>query len=124
MATANPVNWFEIPARDVERAQRFYEAVLAIEMARQELGELRMAWFPMQQGGDGATGSLVQHPAYEPSHAGSLVYFSVDDLDAALGRVGSHGGRVLKGRTAIGEFGFTAHLEDTEDNRVALHSSR
>ena len=124
MATSNPVNWFEIPAHDLDRAQRFYERVLGIEMARNELGALRMAWFPMARGGDGATGSLVQNEHYEPSHAGSMVYFSVDDLDGTLGRVEENGGTSLNGRTPIGEFGFTAHFEDSEGNRVALHSDR
>jgi predicted enzyme related to lactoylglutathione lyase len=34
MATnVNPVNWFEIPANDLERAKVFYEHVLDIELA-------------------------------------------------------------------------------------------
>lgn len=124
MPTANPVNWFEIPAEDLDRAQRFYEAVLEVELSRNEFGGLKMAWFPMQQGGDGATGSLVESDHYEPSHAGSMVYFSVSDIDATLGRVEAQGGTVLNGKTPIGEFGFTAHFEDTEGNRVALHADR
>jgi predicted enzyme related to lactoylglutathione lyase len=122
MPTANPVNWFEIPASDLDRAQRFYELVLEIQMARNEMGALRMAWFPMTRDGDGATGSLVQNEHYQPSHAGSMVYFSVDDIEATLERVEANGGRTLNPRTAIGEFGFTAHFEDSEGNRVALHS--
>lgn len=122
MATRNPVNWFEIPATDLDRAQRFYERVLDIELDRHDLGPLQMAWFPMQQDGDGATGSLVQNENYEPSHAGSMVYFSVDDLEGTLARVETNGGRVLNGKTSIGEYGFTAHFEDSEGNRVALHS--
>jgi predicted enzyme related to lactoylglutathione lyase len=124
MATKNPVNWFEIPAADIDRAQRFYEDILQIEMQRNELGDLRMAWFPMEDGGDGATGALVQNEHYQPSHAGSMVYFSVDDLDGTLARVREHGGTVLNDRTPIGEFGFTAHFQDSEGNRVALHSGQ
>ena len=122
MATRNPVNWFEIPTTDLDRAQRFYEAVLGIEMARHDMGPLQMAWFPMEQGGDGATGSLVRNEHYEPSHAGSMVYFSVNDMEGTLDRIEAHGGRILNGKTSIGEFGFTAHFEDSEGNRVALHS--
>lgn len=120
--TANPVNWFEIPATDLARAQRFYERVLGIDMARNEMGDLRMAWFPMQQGGDGATGTLVENEHYTPSHAGSMVYFSVEDIEGALERVEESGGKVLNPKRSIGEFGFTAHFEDSEGNRVALHS--
>ncbi|MFY0686731.1 MAG: hypothetical protein JXQ90_06180 [Cyclobacteriaceae bacterium] len=32
MSTVYPVNWFEIPAIDMERAKTFYEAVFQIEI--------------------------------------------------------------------------------------------
>ncbi|MDX1674055.1 MAG: VOC family protein [Longimicrobiales bacterium] len=124
MPTANPVNWFEIPATDLDRAQSFYEHVLQIEMRQTEMGPLKMAWFPMAEGGDGATGTLVQNENYTPSHAGSMVYFSVADIDATLGRIAAHGGTVLNPKSGIGEYGFVAHFEDSEGNRVALHSDR
>ena len=122
MPSANPVNWFEIPAEDLDRARSFYEHVLGIELARNDMGPLKMAWFPMVDEGDGATGTLVENENYTPSHAGALVYFSVEDIDATLARVESGGGKVLNPRSSIGEYGFVAHFEDTEGNRVALHS--
>lgn len=122
MPTANPVNWFEIPASDLDRARRFYEAVLDVELQGNDMGSLKMAWFPMREGGDGATGALVQNENYEPSHAGTLVYLSVGSIEGALERIEANGGTVLNGKTSIGEFGFVAHFEDTEGNRVALHA--
>lgn len=122
MASANPVNWFEIPAADLQRARSFYEAVLQVELDLNEMGPLKMAWFPMVQGGDGATGTLVENENYTPSYEGSLVYFSVADIEDTLDRIQAHGGKVLNGKTSIGEFGFVAHFEDTEGNRVALHA--
>ena len=122
MPTANPVNWFEIPATDLDRAQRFYENVLDMELQRQDMGDLKMAWFPMEDGGDGATGTLIQNENYTPSHAGSMVYFSVEDIEATLERIEASGGTVLNPKSSIGEYGFVAHFEDSEGNRVALHS--
>ena len=122
MPSANPVNWFEIPAADLERAQRFYETVLGIEMRRHDMGDLKMAWFPMVQDGDGATGTLVQNENYTPSHAGSMVYFSVQSIEEVIDRVEANGGSVLNPKSSIGEFGFVAHFEDSEGNRVALHA--
>lgn len=122
MASANPVNWFEIPAADLQRAKSFYEAVLEVELDLNELGPLKMAWFPMVQGGDGATGTLVENENYTPSYEGSLVYFSVTDIEDALARIEANGGKVLNGKTSIGEYGFVAHFEDSEGNRVALHA--
>lgn len=124
MPTANPVNWFEIPTKDLDRAQSFYEKVLGIQMQRQDMGDLKMAWFPMVQDGDGATGTLVRNEHYTPSHAGSLIYFSVESIEDAVEKVEANGGKVLNPKSSIGEFGFVAHFEDTEGNRVALHSDR
>ena len=124
MSDAHLVNWFEIPATDLERAQAFYEAVLGVELSVQDMGDLRMAWFPMVQGGAGSAGSLVQAESFEPSHAGSMVYFSVDDIEGTLERAAAHGGKVLNGKQGIGEYGFVGHFEDSEGNRVGLHSDR
>ena len=81
-----------------------------------------MAWFPMHADAPGATGSLVQHESYIPSHEGSMVYFLVTDIEKTLEIAGDSGGKILNPKNSIGEFGFVAHLEDTEGNRIALHS--
>ncbi len=118
----NPVNWFEIPVADLNRAKIFYEAVLGYELSLQEMGPMRMAWFPMERGAPFATGSLVQAESYTPSRAGSMVYFSVASIEKALEAVERAGGSIINGKTPIGEFGFVAHFEDSEGNRVALHA--
>ena len=53
---------------------------------------------------------------------GTVVYFSVWDIDAVLKRVEEKGGKVLNPKMSIGEYGFLGHFEDSEGNRVALHS--
>jgi len=118
----NPVNWFEIPVNDLDRARQFYETVFGFQLSLHEMDSLKMAWFPMTQGIPGATGTLVQSEWYTPSHAGTLVYFSVPDIDDTLAAVNAHGGKTLMPKTGIGEYGYIAHFEDSEGNRVALHS--
>ena len=118
----NPVNWFEIPVADLHRAKAFYEAVLGYELSLQEMGPMKMAWFPAERGAPFATGSLVQAESYTPSRAGSIVYFSVASIERALEAVAGAGGAIINGKTSIGEFGFVAHFEDSEGNRVALHA--
>lgn len=124
MATqkTNPVNWFEIPVRDLGRAKAFYEYVLGVQLSLQEMGPLKMAWFPMYQDAPGATGTLVQATYYDPSHAGTLVYFTVSSIEQALKRVEEKGGRVLSAKSSIGDYGYIARFEDCEGNRVALHA--
>ena len=120
---ANPVNWFEIPVRDLSRAKTFYETVLGVEIAETEMGPNKMGWFPMEMGAAGAAGTLIQGDGYEPSHQGTLVYINVDKIDPTLAAIEKSGGKTILPRGSIGEHGFIAHFEDTEGNRVALHEA-
>ena len=119
---SNPVSWFEIPVNDLQRAKNFYEQVFGVTLSVQEMGALKMAWFPMAQGGAGAAGALVKAESYVPSHAGTMVYFTVSDIDATLQRVEKNGGKLLRSKMSIGQHGYVGHFEDCEGNRIALHS--
>ena len=118
---ANPVNWFEIPVSDLARAKTFYETILELELAENDMGPNKMAWFPMDMETHGASGALIQGEAYTPSHDGTLIYHNVDSIEPTLELIESAGGKTLVPKMSIGEYGFIAHFEDTEGNRVALH---
>jgi len=120
-AARNPVAWFEIPVRDMKRARAFYEKLLGVRLDEHRHGSLEMAFFPMERRGVGAAGSLVAGEGYEPALEGTTVYFSVEDIAAALDRAAHAGGEVLQPKTDIGEYGFIAMVRDTEGNRIALH---
>lgn len=120
----NPVNWFEIPVRDLGRARKFFEKVLDRELTLEDMDGLKMAFFPMAQGAMGAAGSLIKGESYEPSHAGTVVYFTVEDIEETLRRIQANGGKMLVPKKSIGEYGFIAQFEDTEGNRLALHSMK
>lgn len=121
----NAVSWVEIPASDIERARQFYEAVFTITMEPMTLQNgLEMAMFPVESGGVG--GALCQHEDfYHPGHEGPLVYLSANpDLQQVLDRVEQNGGKIMVSKTRISEeYGFMAVFEDSEGNRVALHSN-
>ena len=59
MSANNPVNWFEIPVTDLDRASAFYAAAFGSEFTPMEMGAAKMAMFPMEQGAPGAGGALV-----------------------------------------------------------------
>jgi uncharacterized protein len=120
----NRVNWFEIPVKEMERAKKFYETILGVKLSDNEMGPMKMAFFPSVENAPGATGSLVKAKGYTPSHNGSVVYFSVDSIDRTLTKVESHGGKTVLPKMAIGEWGFIAQFYDCEGNRVALHSMK
>jgi len=118
---AHALNWFEIPATDIQRAVKFYSTVLAVKM---EIGPAstgyQMAVIPHP---DGVGGALIQGEGYVPSADGAVIYLVCDpDLRPALGRVEAAGGKILVPRTDIGENGFFAFILDTEGNKVGLHS--
>jgi predicted enzyme related to lactoylglutathione lyase len=123
-AKINIANWFEIPVKDLERATTFYEKVFDVKLIPEEMSGIKMEMFPFEQGAAGAAGALIKGKTYEPSHAGTVVYFSVDDIDEILRRISANGGRILLPRTPIGQYGFIGQYEDTEGNRLALHSMK
>lgn len=113
--------WFEIPARDLERAVGFYEKLLATSLNREEMGPMKMAVFPHQK--PQPTGAVVAADGYEPSQSGTVVYLSLDDIRPALARVEKAGGKVLLPLTNLPDgMGVFAQLRDSEGNRVGLFS--
>ncbi len=120
----NAINWFEIPAKNFERAKSFYENVLDAELETMEMKEMgmTMAFFPADLE-NGVGGGIAFGPGYAPSEDGSLIYLNGgDDLSKFLSRVENAGGKVVVPKTSIGQHGFMAHFIDTEGNKVAFHS--
>ena len=120
----NVVNWFEIPAKDLGRAKKFYADVFGSELTDMNMPGMEMAAFPWIQEGQFTAGALVKSVGYEPSSSGTVVYFYCEDLSNELGRVAKNGGSVVLPKTAIGEFGFIALVVDSEGNRIGLHSEK
>lgn len=117
----NALNWFEIPASDIERATKFYTQIFEIELIPAEMDDYgSMGMFPAE---DGVGGGVVQGEGYQPSTEGSVVYLNAgEDLNNVLNRVEGAGGQVVLPKTSIGENGFIAYFIDSEGNRVGLHS--
>ncbi len=121
---ANVLNWFEIPARDLNRAVKFYTQVLGGEFYQTDLGGLKMAFFPME--GDGVGGALCQGEYYNPTQDGPVIYLNANpDLSEPLSKVEAAGGKVIMDKKFIAEdIGFMALFIDCEGNRVAFHSNK
>lgn len=98
----NPVNWFEIPAKDINESKAFYEYVFDIEMQVTEMGPLTMAWFPFDHEKPGCAGTLVEAESYNPSHNGSMVYSFVESIESTLAKVKESGGKVIAEKVDIG----------------------
>lgn len=124
--THNPIGWIEIPVTDMERAMKFYEEVFGFKLERHTMGPLDMAWFPTIPDSIGCSGSLVKHEQwYKPTLDGPLVYFTAfsGDVDVELARAEKAGGKIRIPKKLIApDIGYMAVFEDTEGNRIALHS--
>jgi predicted enzyme related to lactoylglutathione lyase len=116
----NRVVWVDIPVVDLDRAQRFYAAVLGIPVHKEQFGEYTFCVLDHQ---DGNGGCLVISPD-EVSQKGSLVYLNVNQrIRDAVKQVEAHGGKVTTAIHGIGPHGFRAIVTDSEGNKIALHST-
>ena len=124
-STTNSLNWFEIPAKDLARAKKFYEKVFGIKMMDMEMGDMTAAMFPMEPGSGKANGCLAKSKMHKPAKSGCVVYLNANpDLKTSLGRVEKAGGTVDMPKTSIGPNGFMAFFIDTEGNRIGMHSNK
>jgi predicted enzyme related to lactoylglutathione lyase len=115
------ITWFEIPAKDLERAVWFYESVLQQSLKRETMGPSAMAVFPYREPGIG--GALTHAPNLSPAKDGSVIYLRTQRLDETLERVTRAGGRIVLEKTALPDgMGAFAHFVDCEGNRVGLHA--
>ena len=113
--------WFEIPAHDLTRAQRFYEQVTGASLKRETFGPAEMAVFPHKK--PGSSGAIMKGAGFTPSESGTIVYIGLDDIKPLLSKVEKAGGAVVLPRTELpGGIGFFAQIRDTEGNRVGVFS--
>jgi predicted enzyme related to lactoylglutathione lyase len=122
MAHKYPVNWFEIPATNFDRAVAFYGTVLEKELAVNHINGSDMAFFsnePLE-----VSGVIIHGEGAEPSAKGVLLYLNAgDDLAVPLAKIEPAGGTIVLPKTKISdEIGYYALFLDTEGNRLALHS--
>jgi predicted enzyme related to lactoylglutathione lyase len=126
MAFKNAISWFEIPAIDLSRAQKFYETIFNIQMIPFDTPNFQMRMFPVEDMMSGIGGAISKAEGfYKPSATdGPLVYLNANpDVQNVLDKIEATGGKIVVPKTQISpEFGYMAVFVDTEGNRVALHS--
>jgi predicted enzyme related to lactoylglutathione lyase len=122
----NAISWFEIPATDIDRAQKFYEAVFNIQMQALDFQGIKMRMFPIDDPMAGIGGAVVDTDGFHKPSAtdGPLIYLNGNpDVQLFLDRVEAAGGKILTPKTTISdEYGDMAVFLDTEGNRIALHN--
>jgi predicted enzyme related to lactoylglutathione lyase len=119
------VTWVEIPVRDMQRAQKFYEQIFGFKMTKLDLNEsFSLCLFPVEEGGVGA--ALCQNETFyiPTTENGPIVYLNANpDVQIVLDRVEDAGGSILLAKRHVSDtFGYMSLIKDSEGNRIALHS--
>lgn len=122
----NAVGWFDIYVSDMKRAVVFYETVLGkkLEQMGDPTGDTQMMSFVGNMESYGAAGALVESQHASPGPGGTQVYFSVEDCSIQEARVAGAGGKVIKPKFSIGDFGWVTICQDTEGNMFGLNSMK
>lgn len=124
MKNLNPVCWFDIHVSNLESAKKFYETVFDIQLT-----DLPPAWgkqstFPFAEQGPNATGALVETENVKGSANTTVIYFASEDCTTEQIRVEAAGGKVIKPKVPIGEFGYISLFSDLDGNTIGLHSRK
>lgn len=111
---ANPICWFEIGTKDLDKSKKFYEAVFDWDLKKDE-------HFPdmeMIETGERPQGAIFKGPPEMPLAVN--VYFQVDSVDETIGKVTGAGGSIIMPKTEIPMVGWFAVFLDTEGVAVSI----
>jgi predicted enzyme related to lactoylglutathione lyase len=120
------ISWFEIPATDLDRATKFYEALFDVQLIPMDMPNIKMRMFPLADMMNNVGGAIVDSGGFhKPSSSdGVLIYLNANpDVQHILDKVEAAGGSIFLPKTEISpEHGFMAVIIDTEGNRIGFHS--
>ncbi|WP_211212152.1 VOC family protein [Kiloniella laminariae] len=122
----NAVAWFDIYVDDLERAVAFYQTVLGqkLEEIIDPTGQSQMMSFPADMNAYGAAGALTKSEHAAPGRGGTVIYFAAQDCAVEEARVAGAGGKVIRPKFSIGEFGWVTLCQDSEGNIFGLNSMK
>ena len=128
----NLIVWADIPVVDLDRAMKFYGAVLRREFITMPGMDGVALPGPDEPPGEGAPEGpmpvafdLVRTDNMRPSMDGCQIYLNADeDPEGMLQRVAEAGGEILNPLQDMGEMvGWIGFFKDTEGNRIGVHKS-
>jgi uncharacterized protein len=114
--TPASIVWFEIPADDIKRAQKFYSSLFGWKINPFPTME---DYYHIDSGGADASpdGAIMKRMC--PEHPVTN-YVLVDSVVRASAKVEKLGGKVHKPKTAVPGMGYFAICQDTENNVFAV----
>ena len=114
---------FEIPAKDVKRAQSFYQKAFAWNIQQfpgfdyYSVITTKTDQNGMPKNPGAINGGMAKKGGPLKN---TVVTIRVADIPAALKKVEKLGGKTVQKKQPVGQMGFTAYFEDPEGNIVGL----
>ena len=112
------VQYFEIPADDMERAQKFYKQVFGWDMQKWDNKENPEQEYYMfetrdEKGNPGLRGEMMKRQS--PQHP-ITNYITVSSVDEYTYKIEQSGGMVMMPKTNVPDMGFISVCLDSENN--------
>jgi hypothetical protein len=125
----NTIVWADIPVKDLDRAMKFYGAVLQREFIKAEGMEGIALEAPSGEAPDGqpdeypVSFDLALAENQKPSTEGCTIYLnSRGEPEAMIDRAVAAGGELIMPVTDMGEMvGSIGFFKDSEGNRIGVH---
>lgn len=114
---------FEIPADDEERAREFYKSAFGWAITTMpEMGYSMVMTTPADESGMPAEPGSINGGMFarEGELKTPIITVDVEDIDAALEKIGSLGGSTVLAKQAVMDMGFAAYFRDPEGNILGL----
>lgn len=123
----NKVVHFEIPADNVERAQKFYHEVFEWTInSMPNMGYTILSTGPTDEKGMTKENGFInggmmkrQEPIKNP-----VITINVDSIEDSSKKIVEHGGRIIREKMDVGEMGYAAYFTDSEGNVLGLWQNK
>ena len=118
---ANTIVWADIPVTDMDRARKFYAAVLEADIPLMDGANGDVALLPGEMGTVSA--DLARGGNQKPGPGGCTIYLgSNGDPEGMIERAVAAGGKVLVPVASMGDMiGSIGYFQDSEGNRIGVH---
>ncbi len=114
---------FEIPYDDNERAVSFYREAFGWNiMPMPEMSYTMVTTGPVGEDGMPSEPGFINGGMFqrEGMLTSPVITIAVDDLDAALEKIESLGGKTVQGKVQVGDMGYAGYFTDPEGNLMGL----
>jgi predicted enzyme related to lactoylglutathione lyase len=120
------VEYFQIPADDINRAREFYKKVFGWEMQKwnnSEKPEQEYWMFQTQdeKGNPGLGGGLMKRQS--PQHTVTN-FITISSIEEYSSKIEQSGGKIIMPKTEIPNMGFFAVFLDSENNMLGIYQDK